>query len=165
MKTDLQTSRLNLTDLNIDHSEFILELVNSPEWLKFIGERNIKNDDEAKAYIQKILANPNVQYWVISVKYSNLTVGVITLIKRDYLEHHDLGFALLPQFSKKGIAFEAADSVVESLKLNPDHQKIVAVTIPDNTNSVQLLEKLGFRFEKKIMQNNEYLSIYGLNVK
>ena len=165
MKTDLQTSRLNLTDLNIDHSEFILELVNSPEWLKFIGERNVKNDDEAKAYIQKILANPNVQYWVINLNDSNLAAGIITLIKRDYLEHHDLGFALLPQFSKKGFAFEAADSVVEFLKLNPIHQKIMAVTIPKNLNSLQLLEKLGFRFEKTINQANENLSVYRLNVK
>ena len=165
MKTDLQTSRLSLTDLSIEHSEFVLELVNSPEWLKFIGERNVKNDDEAKAYIEKILANPNVQYWVIRLNDSNLAAGIITLIKRDYLEHHDLGFALLPQFSKKGFAFEAADSVVELLKLNPIHQKIVAVTIPDNTNSVQLLEKLGFQFEKTINRANENLSIYGLNVK
>jgi ribosomal-protein-alanine N-acetyltransferase len=96
---DLLTKRLNISPLDSVHSAFIFELVNSPGWKEFIGERNVNSIQDAEIYIINILANDNIKYHVISIKSKDIPIGIVTFIKRDYLDHHDIGFAFLPQYS------------------------------------------------------------------
>jgi RimJ/RimL family protein N-acetyltransferase len=160
MQSSYKTSRLSLDKLTLDDSEFILGLVNTPEWIRFIGERNVKNSEEAKEYVRRIMDNPAVTYWVVKTNNQQIPVGIITFIKRNYLDHHDVGFAFLPEHGKKGYAYEAADAVLNSLMKNPLHQTILATTIKENVNSIRLLRKLGFTIDKEIANSDETLSVY-----
>lgn len=159
MKTTLETSRLVLRALSTADATFILELVNSPNWIKFIGERNVKSLDGAIVYIQKLIDNPNVNYWVICSKKDLIPVGVITLIKREHLEHQDVGFALLPQFEAQGYAFEAAQKVLETVP----SEKYLAITLPENVSSIRLIEKLGFKYHEQMVANEETLLVYEID--
>ena len=47
----LETERLLLEPMTINEAPFILELYNSPNFIKFIGDRNIKSIDDAENYI------------------------------------------------------------------------------------------------------------------
>ena len=47
----LETERLRLRWLTADDAAFMFELVNDPTWIKFIGDRNVKTVDAARAYI------------------------------------------------------------------------------------------------------------------
>ncbi|MEQ1553250.1 MAG: GNAT family N-acetyltransferase [Ferruginibacter sp.] len=154
------TNRLLIEPLSDNDTDFILELVNTDGWLKFIGSRNINTKTDAVAYIQKINENQNITYWTVKLKETKGSIGIITFIKRDYLEYNDIGFAFLPKFSKKGFAFEATQKVLESLIENKKITNILATTIPENSNSIKLLEKLGFNFDKKIDIDKEILHIY-----
>ena len=49
MRTHYTTDRLLLDSLTPDDTEFILELVNTAGWLRFIGDRNIRTVDDARA--------------------------------------------------------------------------------------------------------------------
>ena len=155
------TSRLLITSLAETDKAFIYELVNTPGWLKFIGDRNVHSHDDALAYIKKILSNPNVIYWVVKLN-NNIpnTIGVISFIKRDYLPHHDIGFAMLPQFVNNGYAYEAAKAVLLNIIKYTKHTHILATTIPENTSSIKLLKKLGLAFEKEIEMLAEKLHVY-----
>ena len=51
----IETERLALRRLTIDDSEFILELLNDPDWLRFIGDRGVRTLDDARSYISKSL--------------------------------------------------------------------------------------------------------------
>lgn len=157
-----ETSRIILEDLKVTDNHFILELLNTEGWIRFIGERNIKTPDEAATYIKKIQHNPVVQYYVIRLKASNNAIGIISFIKRDYLSHHDIGFALLPAFEKKGYAHEAAEVVLKHFTKDIAHSKILATTVPDNTSSIALLKKLGFSFEQKIKTGNTELNVFAI---
>jgi RimJ/RimL family protein N-acetyltransferase len=163
MQQEFNTERLMLTALNNHESKFIFELLNTEGWIKFIGDRNIKSLTDADAYITRICNNKNVTYWVVKTKENNSSIGIITLIKRDYLEHHDIGFAFLPKFGKHGYAYEAANIILNYLFSIGSHKKILATTIPENTKSIQLLEKLGLHFEKEIMIENETLHLYSID--
>jgi [ribosomal protein S5]-alanine N-acetyltransferase len=163
MQEDFSTERLKLSLLNENEDTFIFELLNTEGWIRFIGNRNIITLDDAKAYIYKIINNKNVKYWVIKLKETSQSVGIITLIKRDYLEHSDIGFAFLPQFSNKGYAFEAAKEILHQLLSSSEHKQILATTVKDNTKSIQLLERLGLSFEKEITIENEILSVYNIH--
>ncbi len=162
MKTLLVTSRLLLIKLNITHASFIYELVNTPEWIKFIGERNIRTQEEAAVYVQNLMVNQSLDYWVVQLKDQPIPMGIITFIKRSYLEFHDIGFAFLPAYKKKGYAYEATKAILFEVIKNTKDPFILATTLKENVNSIKLLERLGLRFEKAIQPENTELLVYSI---
>jgi RimJ/RimL family protein N-acetyltransferase len=138
----------------------MLELVNMPEWIRFIGDRKVKTLDDADRYIQGILHNPTIDYWVISEKETHSPVGIVSFIKRHYLDHYDIGFALLSRFKKKGYAFEATQAILQDARDSGNHSEILATTVKDNVSSIQLLHKLGFSFAKEITNEKETINVF-----
>jgi len=159
LKIPLTTARLAIEPLSLSDNKFILELVNTDGWLKFIGNRNINSEMEAASYIQKIIDNPDTAYFVVKLK-DKTKIGIITFIKRDYLENHDIGFAFLPAFGNNGYAYEAANAVLMNVTRIYHLSHILATTIPENINSIKLLKKLGLLFEKEIEVENIKLHVY-----
>ncbi len=154
------SKRLSIDPISLNDYEFIQQLVNSPGWIKFIGDRDIHSEYASKAYIQKILDNDEAHYWVVRLKHNSLPIGIITFMLRSYLSHYDYGFAFLPEYGKQGYAFEAAAEVLKELKKNPEYKQILAITLPDNVSSIKLIERLGFVFEKDIVIDNEELRMF-----
>ena len=146
MQSSLTTDRLLIEPLSVNDYNFIFELLNTEGWIKFIGQRNINSAADATAYIQKIIDNPNTTYWTVQHKDTQTAIGVVTLIKRDYLEHHDIGFAFLPQFANNGYAYEAASAFLNHVISSYNLSTILATTIPENNSSIKLLKKLGVTF-------------------
>ena len=162
MKNYFNTERLKLGPLSYRNAGFILELLNTPGWLKFIGDRNVKDLTDARNYIKKIRNLTNVKYRVVYTKNEITPIGIITFIKRDYLDHHDIGFAFLPGYTKSGYGFEATTAVLNSLHSDPGLNTMLATTVPDNFASIALLGKLGFQFDKQIMTDGISLLVYKL---
>ncbi len=160
MKEQVSTSRLLLDLLTTADHEFMMSLVNTKGWIKFIGDRNVHSKEEALAYIDKILNTTNLYYWVVRIREENTAAGIISFVKRRYLEHYDIGFAFLPEFCGRGYAYEAASQVLQVARENPEHQTVLATTIPGNIKSVKLLNKLGFHFEREIEVENDKLCVY-----
>jgi [ribosomal protein S5]-alanine N-acetyltransferase len=159
-QNSLFTGRLELEKLNTDDYDFIKCLVNTKGWLENIGDRNVHSDDDAMKYINKILATENLFYWVVRIKNANTPIGIISFLKRRYLEYFDIGFAFLPYFNNNGYAHEAAHAVLSMVSKLPEFNIVQATTRTSNHHSIKLLTKLGFRFEKEIEIENENLHIY-----
>ncbi|GAB6425214.1 GNAT family N-acetyltransferase [Bacillus luti] len=163
----LETERLNLRWFDIKDAPFILELVNDPAWIQFIGDKRIKNLDDAKKYI---LNGPVDMYnkmgfglYLVERKEDLTPLGMCGLIKRDSLEDVDIGFAFLEKFRSKGYGFESASAVIDYGVQNLGMKRIVAITTIDNINSGKLLEKVGLQFEKIISDSGEDLKLFGYN--
>lgn len=150
----IETKRLILNEFTSDDSKFILELLNSPGWLKHIGNRGIHSIQDAEKYISdKIAVSYNKNgygFYKIILKSSREKAGMCGLIKRDTLDDIDIGFALLPQFEGNGYAFEASEAVMDYAKYHLKINRIAAITVTYNTTSIKLLDKLGMKFEKTI---------------
>lgn len=158
----LHTDRLSLYALELSEAGFIFELVNSEGWIRFIGDRNIRNVDYAKEYIKNILNNPSIMYWVVKLKDTGSSIGIITFIKREYLDHQDIGFAFLPAAEKKGYAYEAARVVLNHVTKDSLFAPVLATAAADNVNSVRLLERLGFEFDRGIEVEGKQLLLYSI---
>jgi RimJ/RimL family protein N-acetyltransferase len=154
----METSRLILSALTLNDTSFIFELLSTPLWINFIGDRNIKTEDDAAAYIQKIVDSPTTNYWVVKLKQQSTAVGIVTFMKRDYLDYYDIGYAFLPQFAKQGYAYEATKKLLDEMK--PRHKRIVATVLKENESSIKLLQKLGMNFEREMEINAEFLQLY-----
>jgi RimJ/RimL family protein N-acetyltransferase len=148
----LETDRLILRRLSTDDAEFILELVNDPAFLRFIGDRGVRTLDDARAYILKgpVDMYDRLGHGLYAVELAGVPIGMCGLIKRDALEDVDLGFAFLPRFRGQGYAREAAAATLAYGRAALGLRRIVAITSPDNHASAGLLEKLGFRFERML---------------
>ncbi len=163
-KPTLLTDRLLLEPLSKKDGDFILELVNTNGWLQFIGDKNIHSRIDAVTYIRNITDCQNILYWTVKLKDQKSTIGIVTLIKRNYLEHKDIGFAFLPNFTNKGYAYEASNAVLTYLIKHNPLTDILAQTLPENSNSIKLLRRLGLRFVKEIKIEDQALHIYGASV-
>ena len=150
----LETDRLNLRWLSTSDAEFILELLNDPPFLRFIGDKGVRTLDDARNYILNgpvdMYARLGFGLYLTELKDSGVPIGICGLIKRDTLEDVDIGFAFLPGFWAKGYAYESASAVMVYGKDVLGLKRIVAITSPNNHASAKLLEKLGLQFEQMI---------------
>ncbi|MBA3256475.1 MAG: GNAT family N-acetyltransferase [Pyrinomonadaceae bacterium] len=150
----LETERLVLRRMTTDDAEFILKLVNEPSFIRFIGDKGVRNHADAVQYIQ---TGPVASYqrfgfglYLVELKESRVPIGMCGLVKRDSLPDVDVGFTFLPAFWSKGYAFEAAVAVKAYGTNVLGIGRLVAITNPDNESSIKLLEKIGLRFERMI---------------
>lgn len=155
----LTTSRLEIIEITIEDTPFIFELLNTPSWIKFIGDRGIKTQEDAKNYIINKFIPSYSAWWfgfrLVRTKDDKTPIGICGLVKRDALEHIDIGFAFLPQYEGKGFGFESASAVMEYAKNRLNIKTIAGITNSGNKSSIALLEKLGLRFQKMILLPNE----------
>jgi [ribosomal protein S5]-alanine N-acetyltransferase len=156
----IQTDRLVISKLAEDDHAFIQDLLNTEGWIKFIGNRNIHSREDAVNYINKIKNNPATEYWTVTTKEEKASIGLVTLIQRDYLLQPDIGFAFLPAFEGKGYATEASRALLDKVIQHKDVSAVHAVIVPSNKPSIRLIERLGFSFEKEILVNAETLAVY-----
>lgn len=145
----IYTSRLAMHPLTSADVSFVLNLLNSEGWLKNIGDRGVKTEEQALEYIetkiQKMYRDKGLGTLKIVLRDSGIPIGVCGLIRRDGLEHTDIGFALLPEYSGKGFAKEAAEAVLEDAIRRKMITKIQGITLPSNQASIAVLKHLGLQ--------------------
>ncbi|MGE7948192.1 GNAT family N-acetyltransferase [Lysinibacillus sp. NPDC093688] len=155
----IETERLTLRLQTTDDADFILELVNDPSWLEFIGDRGVRTVEDAREYIVngpiRMYEQSGFCFYLVERKEDQSPVGICGFVKRESLEDVDIGFAFLPKYCGKGYAYEAASATLayglDTLGLN----RIVAITTQDNHASAKLLEKIGLKFEGLVQLSND----------
>jgi len=152
MNQILETERLRLRRFALDDAEFIIRLLNSPGWLEFIGDRNVKTEEQAKAYLQN---GPLKSYEVngyglcmVETKADNKPIGMCGIINRANLEGQDIGFAFLSEYIGLGYGYEIASAVLNYAMNELKLPRVLAITLPTNKPSIKLLEKIGLEFKK-----------------
>lgn len=161
-----ETERLCIIPTTENDARFIYELLNTPKWIKYIGDRGIKTIEHAKDYIKEKmipqLERLGYSNYTLIRKDNNEKIGICGLYDREGLEGVDIGFAFLPKYEKKGYAFEASSKVRDIAFNEFKIKKISAITTKDNISSQKLLEKLGFIFtgKTKLPSDAEELLVY-----
>lgn len=166
---NLETERLLIRPTTIEDADFLCELMNSPKWLQFIGDRNVYKTEDVQKYIEiKMLPQ-----W-IRLGYTNNTViskatqeklGICGLFDREGAKNElEIGFAFLPEFEKKGYGFESTNRLIQFAFNQLNTNAINAFTDLKNKESQRLLEKLGFTYqgEQTDKNDNEVSAYYRL---
>lgn len=161
----LSTERLTIrkVDSSID-AAYVNRLLNSPKFLKYIGDRGVRSVEEATVFIDErygqSFRDHGYGMYAVVLKETGEQIGMCGFVRRDYLPGPDLGFAFLPEFEGSGYGFESASAMLEFGRSELGFTTIRAITSLDNVASGKLLEKLGFRFQKMIESNGESLKLY-----
>lgn len=155
----LETPRLRLREVTLGDAGFVLELLNDPGWLRFIGDRKVRSLADAAAYVR---GGPHLSYathgfglWLVERKEDGVALGLCGLIKRETLKEVDLGYALLARFTGQGYGSECAFAVVEHARAVVGLARLAAITSLDNAASIRVLERLGLSFRRTIRETPE----------
>lgn len=163
-----QSARLRLRAFAADDAAFILELVNQPDWLRHIGDRNVRNLDDARAYLANgplaMYLRHGLGLYAIERKSGGGPIGTCGLLRRDSLPDVDLGYALLSAHVGHGYALEAAQACVALARDHHRLARLIAITTPENARSQQLLLRLGMHFERRFQLGEpaEELCLYAM---
>lgn len=164
----IQTERLELVPFVHADAPFILSLVNSPGWLRYIGDRNVHTAEDAVAYLEngplKSFRDHGFGLMRVGLKGSGLPIGMCGLLRRPELDGPDIGFAFLPEYHRQGYALEAARAVVAFAREQLRLSELLAIVQADNAASIGLLRNLGFVFDGVVISGvkKEELELYRL---
>lgn len=157
--TILETERLALREITTDDAEFLLKLLNEPSFIENIGDRNVRTIEHGRQYA---LNGPIASYqqhgfglYLVELKGTRTPIGICGLVKRESLADADIGYALLPEYWRKGYALEATSAVKEYGSAKLGHKRLLAIVNPDNTSSIRVLEKLGLRFARMVRMSDD----------
>jgi RimJ/RimL family protein N-acetyltransferase len=163
----IQTPRVDLRELDLADAEYILELLNEPGFIRFIGDKGVRTLADARDYLRQgpmdSYARNGFGLYAACLR-DGTPIGMCGLVKREGLDDPDVGFAFLSRYWFKGYAVESAGAVlahaVEMLRL----KRIVAITSPDNWSSIAVLEKIGFKFERmiRLVDHSPELKLFGV---
>ncbi len=147
----LETERLILRAMRQQDAEDMYEYASRAEVTEFL----LWNEHKSLAYTKEYLRYIESRYsvgdfydWAVTLKDGGKMIGTCGFAKIDTVNNSaELGYVLNPDYHKKGIAKEAAETVIrfgfESLGLN----RIEARFMEGNTPSLRVMEKLGMSFE------------------
>jgi len=167
----LQTKRLRLRTMYVQDADFILEVLNSPGWLEFIGDRGVDTLSKAEDYLNNRIM-PEYEkfgfgFYIMELLVSRIRIGTCGLTRRESLSHPDIGYNLLPKYENLGYAYEAAQAILDYGFEIHKIRHISAITSPINYRSINLLNKLGMKLIKMITlaDDTEELMLFGIDKK
>jgi len=161
------TARLVLRELVPDDASFLLELMTEPAFLRWIGDRGVHNEAAARAFIARRwlahYAEHGFGHWLASPRDGGAPLGLAGLVRRDGLEHPDIGYAFVERAWGRGYAFEAASAVRDLARDRFGLERLQAIVLPDHVASIRLLTRLGFAYERttRLPGEDVDLAVYG----
>lgn len=167
--TILETERLRLRELESERdAAFIFELLNTPKFIKYIGDRNVRNAADAADIIRNRYAASYRQHgyglYAVELLDRCVQVGICGFVRRDTLPGPDIGFAFLPDHEGKGYGLESSNAVMLYGWEKLGFEEVYAITTPDNDASGRLLDKLGFELLEVTETDGEQLKLYRLGL-
>lgn len=163
------TLRTTLAPLSVADAPFMFELMTSPLYLRFIGDRGLGSIEDTERYIDSYFLESTRTHgfgYFVARNADAEPIGTVGFMQKEYLQCPDIGFAFLPQYSGIGLAYEVSEA---ALKYARDEWQLInldAVTDTDNVASQNLLKRLNFQFVQEIRhpESHEYLQLYSLRV-
>jgi RimJ/RimL family protein N-acetyltransferase len=168
--TILETERLTLRKLTVDDTPFMLDLLNQPSFIQFIGDRGVRTLDDARDFITKryieVYERLGFGIYLTLLKEGQIPIGICGLVKRDGLDDVDVGYAFLPQYWSKGYASESVSAMLDYARDTLGMKRVLGITAPDNAGSIRVLEKAGLKFERmvKLPGDEAELKLFAITV-
>jgi RimJ/RimL family protein N-acetyltransferase len=171
MRPVLDTPRLSLRHLAPGDAAFMVELMNEPAYIDNIGDRGVRTVADAMRYIEEKYAASYVRHgfglYLVELAEGRSSMGICGLVKRELLDHPDLGFAFLQRFWHRGYATEAASATLRYARESLMLPYVYGLVSPKNARSIQMLEHLGLRYVRSLTLAGQTLEsrLYGTELK
>ncbi|MEW6991026.1 GNAT family N-acetyltransferase [Colwelliaceae bacterium 6441] len=162
----LETERLTLRLLEEKDQGMILTLLNEPGFIKNIGDKQVRDLQGALDYInhgpRAMQQSLGYSLYCCELKNTGEAIGLSGLIKRDGIEHPEVGFAFLEKYCRMGFGFESSSKVIQYAQDFLQLNVLQALCNTENIGSNSLLIKLGFTLQKEMTldDNPQLIHLY-----
>lgn len=160
----LQTDRLILRGITPEDALDFFAIRSNKEVMAAIDKTPIEHIAEIESFIQLIEdgINDNTGIaWAVCLKEDNRMIGHFGFHRIDFLNHRaEIGYALLPQFQRLGLANEGIKAILEYGFTNLGFHSIIADVNPINNASMGLLLKNGFVKEAHFKENYLFNGVF-----
>lgn len=147
----LETERIILRKFTLDDLDELIKLRSDAEVNKYLGGTRLQNADAIARRMQSYLDS-----------YERFGFGACAMIWKETGEMFgwsglqpledtgeiEVGYGMANNFWGKGIGYECASAWLEYGFETAGLEKIVAISIPENTASWRIMEKCGMRYER-----------------
>jgi ribosomal-protein-alanine N-acetyltransferase len=166
MSNNIYSKRTKLRRFQLSDLENMIKLESDPDVVKFTPYKTPQTLEQSTTRLQKLIEkSPNLEpfgVWAVLNKTDDDFIGWFMLIKTD-LEFPEIGFMIVKNYWGMKFATEVcevlADYGINKLNL----PGISARTNVDNCSSIHILKKLGFKYSKNIInEENTCLKIFHL---
>lgn len=152
----IESERLRLRAIEPDRdAASMLALLNDPGFIRFIGDRDVRDETQARDYIAlRVLpgyALNGFGMYAIERRSDGAWLGNAGLVRRDGLPGPDIGYAVLSGFAGQGYAGEAARAVFAHARAELGLHDLYGITDLDNVASGKILRGLGMQ-ERGVIQ-------------
>lgn len=150
----IETSRLILRELVLEDSQGMFELDSDEETQKFLGKDVASNIEESIGYIKMVQSQyeaNGIGRWAMILKETGEFIGWNGIkIEHDvngFESFYDFGARIISRHFRHGYTHEASVAVLDHAFKVLNIDKIHAYIEADNTASIKLVEKLGFKYD------------------
>lgn len=161
--TPIETPRLTLREMTAEDAPYVLDALNQPSFVRFIGDRGVRDLDGARRYLsERVIAQyerHGFGMWLMQRREDGQPVGMCGLVRREVLDDVDIGYAVLERHWGRGYGSEAAAAVLDHALRVLGLPRVVAITAPDNAASMAVLRGLGMRMVD-VRQVGEWTSAF-----
>lgn len=163
-----ETERLILRQVRNDDLDAYAVMHAHPEVMRYSPERRALNREETAAlltWIQTAYVTEGYGLWAVVNKVGQQVIGYCgfthyVLEGRDEVE---LGYRFTPAAWGQGFATEAAGACLQLAWHHLHLQRVVSLIEPENTLSVRVAKKLGFRFEQSLRLYDIPVDLYSIH--
>ena len=146
---------ISLKRLNDFHEYSINE-----KFYEFLTFEVFKSKKDSIKYLNKLITRSNSdssQYWFIHLIDINKTVGTIGLLNfNSQKKSIEIGYGISPDYWGKGIFNNAAQLLIDHIKIKLKVHNVYAKTSAINKKSIKALSKLGFKKNKLVKNYYHY---------
>lgn len=137
----------------------------SPPYLKFVGERGVDTLHKAEEYLDSYFLASEREHGFGYKVVRNCraeALGMVGMMQRDYMRYPDIGFAFLPQNFGKGLALYSTREYLRTVQERGDIAMIEAFTDCGNLPAQNLLARLNFNLVNQFLhpQNGNPMRVY-----
>lgn len=135
-----ETSRCLIRKFEENDIDDFMKYRNDLEWMKYQGFKGLSKQQYLKSLLSPFLIEKGAQLAIIN----KATGGLIgDLYVKQENKTFWIGYTISPTFARQGLAFECVSGLIDWIK-EQGFSRILAAAEPENTPSINLLEKLNF---------------------
>jgi len=163
-KIILETERLCLREFTMDDAQFIFDLNDDPEVIRYVPDPACQDLNAASNVLETIIlpqySKYNIGRWAVELKESGEAIGWCGIKFLEESGSYDLGYRYFRKHWRKGYGYEAAAACLEFGHTQKSLMKIIACAAVENKGSIRVLEKIGMTYESPGFDHGEPISIY-----
>ena len=144
--------RIFLRHLHIADVENMCAVWGDSEAMRF-GQSREKVEQMIKGCLEDYYQKWGFGLWAVVLRADVTLVGYCGLTRFDNIDGQaeiELGYRLAPKYRGHGLATEAARLVQAYAFDTLGLRRLVSIISPENTQSIRVAEKIGFRYEKSV---------------